>query len=276
MGTIIERLIASRSTQELIQLALKEEDNDTVWNYVAALQFRGDREVLDAATKLCASRISEERQLGANILGQLGIPQRAFPEDSLAILLEMLEKESDPLVICAIGIALGHLEDARVVEPLLLLKNHLSVDVRFGVVYGLLGQENNCAIAALIQLSSDPDFDVRNWATFGLGSLIEIDTPAIRDALWQRLIQEDFNDSKTYEIYGEALVGLANRKDERIVEPLIKELTSDIVGELAIEAAEAMSDFRLYPALVELQEWWDTDDGALKRAIENCCLPSEC
>lgn len=275
MSSTIEKLIASQSIQQLIQLALNTEDGDRDWHYLAALQFRGDREVLEAAKKLCFSKISEERSLSAAILGQLGIPERAFPEDSLAILLEMLEQESDPLVICDVGIALGHLYDARVIEPLLPLKNHPSADARFGCAYGLLCQEDDRAIATLIKLSSDPDFEVRNWSTFGLGSQIETDTPAIRDALWQRLTQEDFDDGETYEIYGEALVGLANRKDERVIEPLIKELTSDLVGEPAIEAAEAIGDPRLCNALVELQEWWDLDDDGLKRAIENCCSPPE-
>jgi hypothetical protein len=90
----------------------------------------------------------------------------------------------------------------------------------------------------------------------GLGTLIEVDTPAIRAALYQRFLSEDSNDDETAEIYGEALIGLANRKDSRIIPRLIQEIMSDNVGMLAIEAAEVFADDRLHPALLKLQTWW--------------------
>jgi len=265
------------STSELVQLALAEDDRERFFDYLGTLQLRGDRAVLEAAQKLCTSEISEERSLGAQIFGQLGVPERTFPEDSLIMLLKMLEQEVDPLVLSDVGIALGHLSDPRVVIPLVPLKNHPSAEVRFGVACGLLGQEDELAIAVLIELSSDPDREVRNWATFGLGSMIDTDTPAIREALWQRILQEDEDREvgeeardNIAEIHGEALVGLARRKDERVIEPLLKALSRDRVGCLPIEAAEEMGDRRLYPALMELQEWWERNDDLLARAIENC------
>jgi hypothetical protein len=107
----------------------------------------------------------------------------------------------------------------------------------------------------LISLSADICPLIRDWATFGL-QLTEVDTPAIRAALYQRFLIEDSEDDETAEIYGEALIGLANLKDERIIPRLIQELMSDNVGMLAIEAAEAFADDRLYPALLKLQTWW--------------------
>ena len=95
------------------------------------------------------------------------------------------------------------------------------------------------AIAALIELSSDPDYDVRNWATFGLGSQIDTDTPAIREALWARL--EEPED----EVRGEAWVGLARRGDVRVAAALLRELELhevDVLREwyLMFAAAEAV------------------------------------
>jgi hypothetical protein len=74
------------------------------------------------------------------------------------------------------------------------------------------------------------------------------------------------------EIYGEALVGLANRKDERILPQLIEELMSDRVSKLAIEAAEAeaLADERLYSALLQLQKWWKPS-SELEDALSACC-----
>lgn len=254
----------SRSTQELIELMLKEKNE----NVLGILHCRGNHEVFSAASKLCNSQNPRARELGADILGQLGIPERTFPDETLEILLRLLEREQDTDVLCSIGIALGHLHDARAISSLVQLKNHSSPSVRYGVVFGLLGYEDELAINTLIELSSDQDNEVRNWATFGLGSQIETDTTAIREALYQRFLNE--NTEENYEIYGEALVGLAKRKDSRILTRLIEELSSDYVGVLAVEAAEEFADSRLYPALMQLAHWWDENNTLLERAINSC------
>ncbi|KAF3884776.1 MULTISPECIES: HEAT repeat domain-containing protein [Nostocales] len=138
------------------------------------------------------------------------------------------------------------------------------------VVLGLSCQEDESAIQTLIELSADEDKDIRNWATFGLGSQIEIDTQEIRDALYRRILSEVGEDDTIAEIRGEALLGLAIRKDERVIEPLIGELESDRVGRLSVEAALAIGDNRLYSALVKLQDWWDIDVELLQAAISKC------
>jgi HEAT repeat protein len=66
----------SRSVEELVRLALTEPDEDAAWEAVSVLHSKGSREVLAAAKRLCDSDSADERQLGANILGQLGMPGR--------------------------------------------------------------------------------------------------------------------------------------------------------------------------------------------------------
>jgi HEAT repeat protein len=261
------------STQEIIQTALTTENEDIYWNLVYILQVRGGEEEFTAASKLCESQNSKERALGVNIIAQLGTTQGKFrTRDRGDILLELLSHEKDESVLAAIGYAFGHLQDGRGILPLIKFKNHADCDVRMGVVLGLSYQEDESAIQALIELSGDVDKDVRNWATFGLGSQIAIDTPEIRDALYQRIISEigDDEDDTIAEIRGEALLGLAIRKDERVIEPLIAELESGCVGRLSVEAALAMGDNRLYPSLVKLEDWWDVDVESLQAAIAKC------
>lgn len=255
-----------RSTEELIRIALVEDDEDVAWEHVVTLHFRGTREVFEVARTLCKSVNPRERILAADILGQLGIPERTFPEESLAILLGMLSGEEESDVLASVATALGHLGDERAIEPLVRLKKHPSEDVRFGVVHGLSTHENESAIHALVELSADKDEDVRDWATFGIGSLIVTDNEEIREALFQRL-----NESNS-EIRGEALVGLASRGDARVVEYLLKELSSGSVGTLAVEAASEIADPRLYPHLTALKEWWDVNQELLEEAI-NACRP---
>ena len=70
-----------------------------------ALQWRGSHEVLDRAAQLCRSFCVMERRTGADILGQLGVPDRTFPERCLQILLGMLECEQDHGVLQSIVVA---------------------------------------------------------------------------------------------------------------------------------------------------------------------------
>ena len=117
------------------------------------------------------------------------------------------------------------------------------------------GHNDKRAIAALIKLSGDDHPQVRNWATFGLGSLLEVDTPEIREALYQRFLLEDPTDEETAEIQGEALVGLASRQDERILPKLMEQLMSENLSVLEIEAAEELANPQLLPALLQVKTW---------------------
>lgn len=179
------------------------------------------------------------------------------------VMLEQLARERDPLVLRSIGAAFGHLQDARAVAPLVALVDHPDEEVRHGVVMGLLGHPDPAAVNALIQLSGDVDDDVRKWATFGLGSQLEdVDTPALREALVQRLQDRDV------EARGEALVGLARRKDGRVLDLLRRELAGPDVIVLTLEAAEALGDPSLLPLLVQLRNSPGTVDSYFVQVLD--------
>lgn len=259
-----------RTNEKLLHVALTAADEEVAWRAIAALHLRGGRDVFDYACQLCTSRKTHERCVGANILGQLGTPNYTFPEETLAMLLGMLEQEREPSVLNAIAMALGHRGDSRAIEALVCLKKHPDEGVRFGVVFGLLKcHEEELAILTLIELSADTNTKVRDWATFGLGSLVQADTPVIREALVARLFDE------VGDVRGEAMVGLALRHDRRMVDPLLTDLKAGSFGSLSMEAATEIGDPRLYPVLVRLREKWegDKDDRLykeLEEAIEKC------
>lgn len=253
------------STQQIIELALNEKDEDARWNLVVILHRRGNEEVFNAAKKLCESGIPNQIALGADVLGQLGFAELPFKKESIPILLSLTDKVKDIDALQSITMALGRMEDEKTIAKILVLKGHENEDIRSAVVHGLLTIEQDEAIKALIELSDDTDEDVRNWATFGLGSQISIDSEEIRDALFQRLNEKD------HEIRGEALVGLAIRKDERVIKPLLKELSRKSISVLSVEAAAEIGDERLCESLLKLEDWWDIDKELLERAIKNCC-----
>lgn len=247
------------SVPELIALSLQgDKEDDAAWEAVRELRERGSDEVFEAAVKLLHSASARERGRGADILAQLGGRRRS---DELITkcadeVLSALATEQDAAVLDAMGAALGHLRDDRAVPALQPLKNHPDADVRMGVVMGMMPHRDPVAIQTLIELSRDADEDVRNWATFSLGTQAEdVDTPELRDALFDRLTESNA------ELRGEALVGLAMRKDPRVLEPLRRELEGDTVIVLAVEAAQALEDVSLLPLLRHLQAPTSQDTG---------------
>jgi len=261
----------SRSTPELIQVALTTafpmtDYDDEGWHAIHVLKKRGTREIFDAARALCERDDLQGQNVGANILGELGFDQGyPFRAESLPILFRLLANQTDVEVLSTTCWALGHLGDPSAVEPLVKLKNHPHGDVRQAIVRGLWTHDDPLAVQALIELSTDEDEVIRDWATFGLGSQIDLDTPAIREALYARLGDSHSNTS------GEAVIGLARRKDERMIQPLIDFLMMGDVGNMLLRAAEEMADLRLLPALLHLKGMPDYHHSTdLDRAIAAC------
>jgi HEAT repeat protein len=254
----------SRTVDELMTAALCEPDEELAWDAVCTLQWRGTHEVLDRAVRLCESFCAVERRVGANILGQLGVPVRSFPEESLRTLLRMLETEQDHGALQAVLVALSHLQRPEAVVPACRFRQHVDPDVRHGVVLALMGHADRHALEALAELTRDREVEVRDWATFALGTQVEADTPELREALVERLADED-GDTRA-----EAILGLARRGDRRMLPALREELARGSVGTPVIEAAALIGDPQLYPLLVALQGWWDVDVELLAEAIRAC------
>ena len=117
---------------------------------------------------------------------------------------------------------------------------------------------------ALIKLSGDSEPEVRDWATFGLGTLSSDDGPDVRAALLARA-EDPYHTTRA-----EALFGLAVRRDPRAVPHLIRALESPTVVGLELDAAAEARDPRLLPALWALQRAGLADAVRVRRAIDRC------
>jgi HEAT repeats len=222
MNNSYEHVNDPRPTEMLLALVLSKDmdaDGDDFWIPVRVLQHRLPTEFSKIQT-LSHSPFPNDRDVAATILGQNSVREKFDAPECAAVLDEMLNSDSEiaspPLA--SIILSLGHLKQADFVEKVLRYQNHPNPEVRYATTVTLGGSEDERAIKALIQLSRDADHDVRNWATFGLGSLTKTDSEEIREALVERLGETDD------EIRGEALVGLVERGDHRAVEPLCAEL----------------------------------------------------
>ena len=97
-----------------------------------------------------------------------------------------------------------------------------------------------------MELAGDQHREVRDWATFALGTISSVDTDDVREVLWERVRDED------PEVRADAIAGLARRGDERIVPVLIEDLRRGSPSDTLLEAAAEIGDVRLCPALGEL------------------------
>jgi HEAT repeat protein len=246
---------------ELVARALVLDDDDEAqddeyWEIVAELQRRGDPETFEAARELCEEPSDKARCLGAAVLGKLGAAAGApFLEQSLPLLLELCREGASTDVLAASLHALGSLEEPRALATVLAQRLHADRTVRLAVAHALAPVAGDppqaAAITAVMQLMRDEDADVRDWATFSLGSLLEVDTPAVRDALAGQLDDADEGVSV------EALAGLAARGDARANDELLRRLEAAItcpfdnphVADLLLGAAEQLGDRRFLPAL---------------------------
>lgn len=267
--------LASVPVAQLISraLAIRDSEDDRRWELVREMQRRGDTTTFEAARMLCADAAPASRELGLDILAQLGYTAgRPFLEETLPIVFKLCSAhEPKPVLISAIS-GLGHLYDTRAQPHLLNLAQHSDEDIRFAVAQALPNVAGDppspLVVDALTTLTRDPDADVRDWATFGLGSKVALDDEGIRETLFARIDDPDADTS------GEALVGLATRGDRRIVDRVLTLLENPHAGNLIVEAAGQLPDQRYLPALYRLRaDGWEADDvrgSVLATAIEAC------
>ena len=239
--------------------ALATRTSSAYWRRVNHLQEQGTREVFDFAAIALGSRSAKRRELGADVLGQLGYQQSIppFKHASALVLKGLLKRERSPSVLAAVVMALARLNVRSAIPSLVPLAKHRSQDVRRALAAELpwctwdSGEErpDRSVTATLIDLSRDPVADVRDWACFSLASSDE-DSPPIRAALWDRVRD------RHYDTRIEALRGLALRRDGGVRGPLrdaVQAIGTDRLGTWVIDDlldyAKRVGDRKLVKAL---------------------------
>jgi HEAT repeat protein len=251
-----------------IEAALGTYDEDCRWDLIAGVLTECPDDVLDAAKLLLAGNLERGRTLGADVLGRLVGVEPNSKQAALEALIAALTSETAPAPMASIVAALGHVGDEVSLGKILPLADDRSPAVRLAVAFAV--STISCPPLSpevrtmLIRLSGDVDPEVRDWATFGLGTLSYDDSPAVRAALLARA--EDAH----HEARAEALFGLAVRRDPRAVPHLIQALRSPYVGGLEVDAAAAAADPRLLPALWALQQSGVVDQVRVRQAIDRC------
>ncbi len=234
-------------SEKIFNRLLNNKTQKTFWDNIHELRKRPNKEVYNRAFKLSNSKSEKEKIIGIYVLAQLGFDPRFQQLKTIELYFKLLENEKTPKVISAILSSISHnneILNEKQILKLIEFKTHKFVDVRYELTLALSCLENENALKTLIELSNDKNSDIRNWATFGIGTQLDNDTEEIRLALWNRIPDKD-------EITRlEAVLGLAKRKDKRIKEILKSELENiDENGSLILESIELLNDRDFIPLL---------------------------
>lgn len=243
------------STDARFRRALKASTSSTIddhayWKAISSLQRGAPEDVCALVAPLADDPDPRVRALVPDVLRYLGGREQPLLGETVRLLGKMLETESTASVTRSIALAFVDLQHPAAIDLLRPFVKHPDATVREALVHGILPVAPT-AIAELVQLSADESDDVRNWATFGLGSQLGqtgdpdlVDTLEVRNALVARL------DDRHAETRAEAVLGLAVRGDERAIAVIKEEIEQGTEWTHYVEAAELLADARLYPTLV--------------------------
>jgi len=216
------------------------------------------------------SNNDKKKEIGIDVLAQLGATPRPFYKQSTKLYFELLPTLKNPRVLYSLLYAVVHNNEklnSIQIAAISLFKNHTDTHIRQVVVASLLGVDNMAAINILIELSTDKVISIRNWATFGIGSQIKRKTGSITAALWNR------TNEKHQETRFEAIVGLAARKDIRTKDLIKRELSTGEFGTLLFGAIEELGDLEFLPVLKKLYKKSNVDESIGEqwlKALKNC------
>lgn len=228
------------TSEKIFNRLITNRTKSTYWDNISELRKRPNAEVYNRAYELCTSSIEKEKIIGIYVLAQLGFNPRMNKSKTVRLYIELLKGKQSPKVIEAILSSIGHNNDGlskKYITELVRFREHRYSDIRFGLTLAVSGIENEEAIKTLIHLSNDNHPEVRNYATWSLGTQLDINSVIVLEALWNRI--EDTDRATRFE----AIYGLAKRKDHRIKEQLLVELKRiDNHGSQILESIEALND----------------------------------
>lgn len=236
------------TSEKIFTRLLNNKTQKTFWQNITELRNRPNKEVYNQAFKVANSENEKEKIIGIYVLAQLGFNPRFQQNKTVDLYFKLLEHVKSPKLISAILSSISHNNEnlnEYQISKLIEYKTHKFAAVRFQLTLAISCLDDNTAIKTLIELSNDKNSDIRNWATFGLGTQIENDNEHIRNALWNRINDSDF------ETKLEAIVGLANRMDKRIKKIIISELVKGDYGTLLFESILKLNDKEFLPYLNE-------------------------
>ncbi|MDA1315696.1 MAG: HEAT repeat domain-containing protein [Acidobacteria bacterium] len=228
------------STQALFEaILIGEPDDEDAWDAIYTLRVRATQEVFDRAVAYFRSDDPKKRGRGLDVLGQLGARypdnETRFVDHCVTFAIEGLA-DPDGGVVSSAAWALVFHDSEKGKTALTKMMRHPDAYVRQAVAQGVSPCDTEEKLRAAIELMEDEDDEVRDWATFSLGTQCKDDSPEIRAALRKRL-QDPYADARD-----EGIWGLAQRKDPEGLKLLLHRLEQDTWVKGDEYAAETVLD----------------------------------
>jgi hypothetical protein len=247
---------------DLARTARTDRDRDTVLDLLHEAAHLAGPAVEVAAGALAAVH-PVRRAVAADLLGVVADCHPDMTADVTAVLVAACPVEQDPTVQRSLAEAMGH-GDRRVLPALVAYAAHPDAAVRLAAARSLTTamyeDPDDAGLDALLRLSADPDPEVRNWATFGFGWQLPVDSTAIREALWARTT-DPYPEARQ-----EGIRGLARRRDRRVVPLVAALLRADAAHVFTFDAAGFLGDPALLPALA----LYNPVDQGVAEAMTEC------
>ncbi|GLW31805.1 hypothetical protein Areg01_47440 [Actinoplanes regularis] len=230
---------------------------DTPRLALVALHRRPTREVFDRAAALVRNSDATQRELGVQVLRELGDEQpdgcRPFRDETVTLMRARLRDEADPAVVRWIVSALGYHHGREALSQVVALAGHPDDRVRFHVAAALpslvgLDHVEPEAADALIRLCHDEDDETRFYALYAATREIAgLDVQAVTELTAQLADDSD-----------EQVRAMAVAHHEAIRE--VREL---LTGALEPGNTIGSYDHLIGPVLVTLAWAGDADDARL-------------
>lgn len=214
------------------------------------------------------------RATGCDLLGTAFNGSDEPARSVAAALVDLAGRETNGDVLWSAAAALQFASDPMAIPVLVRLAVHPDSGIRFqtalALAPALLDHPDDNGVEALIRLTADPDPEVRNWAAFGIGRQVDVDSLEVRDALWAR-VDDPYEDARI-----EGICSLARRHDRRALPLVAGLLAADDPYVWVFDAAGWLANESLLP-LLERYEDDDIEpvitqcDPARRRARDEIC-----
>lgn len=246
------------TSEKIFDRLVNNKSEKTYWSNISELRKRANDDVFNQAYEFAKSQNDKKKIIGIDVLAQLGFDPRFRQKETVKLYFKLLQEKQSDDVLFSLFFGISHnnekLTNNQVLQ-LIKFKDSRNNDVRYSLVSAISGVDNPKAIETLIELSEDNFSSIRNWATFGIGTLSEQNNDRIVKALWNR------TKDKHQETKLEAIVGLANRNQVAIKDQIIEELRNGEYGTLLFEAIETLKDKDFIPYLEKNLKSAKTDNG---------------